>query len=249
MKELIKIRTNEEGKKLVSARELHEFLESKERFSKWFEKMLKYGFELNEEYTPYQMVHPQNNQTIDDYIVTIEMAKELSMVSRLEKGKEARRYFIRCEKKLKEVSKKALLLETIYNGGQEGILASKKLTEIEVEEATTPLLDKIEEDKPLVEFSNQISRSVNAIEIGKFAKVVKDEHINLGRNKLFQWLRDNKYLMKDNTPYQDKVNQGLFELEEYTYNTPYGEKLATKSLITGKGQIYIVEKLRKEYIN
>lgn len=63
MEELIKVKY-EEDKALVSARDLHEFLESKERFSKWFDKMLGYGFEINEDYTPYQMVHPQNKQEI-----------------------------------------------------------------------------------------------------------------------------------------------------------------------------------------
>lgn len=141
---------------------------------------------------------------------------------------------------------KAQLLLNIYNGGQEGILASKQLTEIEVKQATKPLLDKIEEDRPLVNFAEQVSSSADSIDMGKFAKLVKDEKIKIGRNKLFEWMRDNKYLMKDNIPYQSKIDQGLFEVVEYTYKTPYGEKIGFKTLVTGKGQLYFVEKLRKE---
>ena len=139
---------------------------------------------------------------------------------------------------------KAQLLLSIYNGGQEGVLASKQLTEIEVEEATKPLKDKIEEDKPLVDFANTITESSDCIDIGKLAKVIKDEGINMGRNKLFEWLRNNGYLMKDNVPYQRYIEQGIFQIKEYTFETPYGTKLSTKTLVTGKGQVYIVEKLR-----
>ena len=69
-----------------------------------------------------------------------------------------------------------------------------------------------------------------------------------GRNKLFEHLRNEKYLMKDNTPYQKYIDMGIFERKEYTYNTPYGIKNSIKTLVTSKGQIYLVEKLRKEII-
>ena len=142
---------------------------------------------------------------------------------------------------------KANLLLSIYNGGQEGVLASKQLTEIEIKEATTPLLAKIEEDKPLVDYAETIIQSSDSIDIGTFAKVVKDENIPLGRNKLFDWLRINKMLMKNNVPYQRYIDNKYFEVIEYTYNTPYGEKIGFKTLITGVGQVKIVEKLKKEY--
>ena len=76
--------------------------------------------------------------------------------------------------------------------------------------------------------------------------ILKDENVFVGgRNKLFQWLRDNKFLMKDNEPYQKYIDNGVFEYVEYTYKTPYGEKLGHKTKISPKGQIYLVEKLRK----
>lgn len=100
MFELIKITTNENGEKVVNARDLHEFLDSKERFSKWWGKVMQYDFIENVDYTPYQMVHPQNYQELDDYVLTLDTAKEVSMVSKLPKGREARNYFIQCEKNL-----------------------------------------------------------------------------------------------------------------------------------------------------
>lgn len=103
---------------------------------------------------------------------------------------------------------------------------------------------QLEEQKPLVNFANTISQSSDSISIGDFAKLVKDENIRLGRNKLFQWLRDNKYLMKDNKPYQKYIDNKYFEVIEYSYKTPYGDKIGMKTLVTGIGQIKLVEKLK-----
>jgi anti-repressor protein len=104
MNQLIKI-TENNGNKAVSARELHQFLESRERFSKWAKRMFEYGFEKDIDYTPYQNVQVQLegerevNRTINDYALTLDTAKEISMLQRTDKGKQARRYFIEIEKK------------------------------------------------------------------------------------------------------------------------------------------------------
>ena len=154
-------------------------------------------------------------------------------------------YINALESKLKEQDQKKDLLLAIYDGGQNAILASKQLTELEVKEATTPLLNKIEEDKPLVEFAEQVSLAADAIDIGTFSKLIKDEDIKLGRNQLFEWLRDNKYLMKNNIPYQQYIDNGYFKVIEQIYKTPYGNKINVKTLITPIGQIKLIEKLRK----
>ena len=144
MSDLIKI-TTKDGKQLVSARELHDFLGIGVHFSTWMKRMCEYGFEEDIDFSILKSSNPNGGiAKIDDYVITIDMAKEISMIQRTEKGKQARLYFIECEKKLKEVDVKANLLLSIYNGGQEGIAAAKKLTELEVEEATKPLLPKAE---------------------------------------------------------------------------------------------------------
>ena len=110
MNELIKI-TNDNGKQLVSARELHEFLGLKKRFSSWIHQYIKedndYMFVKDEDFTSVlssTVVNNGANRELQDYAVTISMAKEISMVTNTDKGKEARRYFIDCEKKLKEIA-------------------------------------------------------------------------------------------------------------------------------------------------
>ena len=171
MSDLIKI-TTKDGKQLVSARELHDFLEIKTEFRKWFPRMCEYGFVENVDFTRAFQKCPTLGgiQTVADYAITIDMAKEISMIQRTEKGKQARLYFIECEKKLKEVDVKANLLLSIYNGGQEGIAAAKKLTELEVEEATKPLLPKAEfYDKVLnpTDEENGFTKLLTTTEIAK----------------------------------------------------------------------------------
>ena len=119
----------------------------------------------------------------------------------------------------------------------------------EEQEARKALEVKVEEQKPLVEFANRVGNSSDCIDIGEMAKLIKNEDINIGRNRLFQWLRDSKILMSNNLPYQTYIDRGYFEVVEVVKNTPYGDKIFTKTLVTGKGQIWIVEKLKDELNN
>lgn len=120
---------------------------------------------------------------------------------------------------------------------------ARKLAENEKELANKT----IEEQRPLVDFANKVSDSSNLIDMGKMAKLLKDEHINIGRNRLFDWLRKKEILMKNNMPYQRYIDGGYFQVKESVYETPYGSKTQQTTYITGRGQIYITEKLRKEY--
>jgi len=96
---------NEELVQTVNARELHAFLESKQDFSTWIKARIDhYGFVENQDFTRFHRKMEANNATIIEYHISIDMAKEVSMVERNDKGKEARRYFIACEKKLNDIS-------------------------------------------------------------------------------------------------------------------------------------------------
>ena len=107
--ELIKI-IEREGRQLVSGRELHEFLEIRTKYKDWFRRMVEYGFEEEIDFIRVAQKRATNNlknpvTTVIDHAISIDMAKEISMIQRTEKGKAARQYFINCEKKLKEVKK------------------------------------------------------------------------------------------------------------------------------------------------
>lgn len=113
------------------------------------------------------------------------------------------------------------------------------------------LEDKIKEDEPKVTFANHVTESGDAIDICSLANLARKENIRIGRNRLFQWLRENKFL-KDfaphrNEPYQKYIDQGLFKVTEYTYGTSDGEKCGIKTYVTGKGQIFLINKLKKAF--
>ena len=102
----------------------------------------------------------------------------------------------------------------------------------------------LEQQKPKVEFAETVERSDATLSIGEFAKLLPKEW-KIGRNKLFKWLRDNKYLMKDNVPYQRYVNEGLFEVIETVNEYDSQDYINLITLITGKGQLYVTGKLKE----
>lgn len=104
MNQLITITQNENNDQVVSGRELHEFLGVKTRYNDWFEDMVKYGFTENVDFIGFteKRVKPQGGRPSVDHALKLDMAKEISMIQRNEKGKQARQYFIEVEKELKQ---------------------------------------------------------------------------------------------------------------------------------------------------
>jgi anti-repressor protein len=102
--QLIKINVNEKQEQTISARELHKFLESGERYSKWFDRMIGYGFVAGRDFNLHEnmQVQIEGDRTVErkfqDHALTLDMAKQLCMLARSERGKQARQYFIQVEK-------------------------------------------------------------------------------------------------------------------------------------------------------
>lgn len=107
----------------------------------------------------------------------------------------------------------------------------------------------ITKQKPLVDFAVQVADTTNLIDMKGMAKLLKDENITIGRTRLFDWLRNKKILMSDNTPYQNYIERGYFVVKESLIQLKNGNtKTSLTTYITGKGQIYIVNRIKKEYI-
>jgi prophage antirepressor-like protein len=107
----------------------------------------------------------------------------------------------------------------------------------------------IEKQKPLVDFANQVSDTTDLIDMKTMAKLLKDKNINIGRNRLFEFLRNKKILMSDNQPYQQYVDAGYFKVNEYTFTNRFGQaKTNRQTFVTGKGQLYIAKKV-KEFLS
>lgn len=111
MNQLINITQNENNDSVVSGRELHDFLEVSERYSTWFERMVKYGFEVNVDFVGCKVFNTLAKQELQDHALKLDMAKEISMIQRTAKGKEARQYFIQVEKEYKQQQQVPLTLD------------------------------------------------------------------------------------------------------------------------------------------
>lgn len=233
MNELLKV--NYEADRItLSARELHEFLEIKTEFAKWMHRMCEYGFSKDVDYRVIVKndENPLGGRPSTDYEITIDMAKEISMIQRNEKGKEARQYFIEVEKQWNSPERVIA----------RGLIESKKMIE--------NLNNQIVEMRPKALFADAVSTSKESILIGQLAKLIKQNGYEIGQNRLFQWLRENGYLIKGgsryNQPTQKAMDLGLFEVKKRTVTNPDGSiRITLTTKVTGKGQIYFVNKFCK----
>lgn len=226
------VSVNYEGEKpTVSGRELHAALEIGTEYAKWFERMAEYGFIEGEDYSTILTNRSDGKagKPRTNHALTISMAKELCMLQRNEKGKTFRQYFIK--------------VEEAWNSPEMVMKRALDYANRRVEELTS----KIEQDEPKVAFADKVADASNLIDVGQMAKLLYDQDIPIGRNRLFTWLRKEKYLRNNNEPYQRYIDNGIFEVKELTYATPYGQQVSTKTYITGKGQIFIAETLRKKF--
>ena len=125
------------------------------------------------------------------------------------------------------------------------VMAQKK---IELREQQLKEKDaQLELQKPKVDFADHVTDSDNAIDMGTFAKYAQKQGITMGRNTLFKWLRDQGVLMDNNVPYQRYLNAGWFRVIENIYNTGSGQYTTHKTLVTGRGQVALINYIRKNY--
>lgn len=233
MNELFNVTTN--GDKLtLSARELHKELNIAGRFSRWFEQMSEYGFEENVDFTSVQNCTVVNNgatRELQDYQITLDMAKEIAMLQRNEKGKEIRRKLIELEKAWNSPEKvMARALD----------IAHKTIANLQIEN---------EEMKPKALFADTVAASDSSILVGQEAKLISQSGCKMGQNRFFAWLRENGYLCSKgenyNMPTQKSREMDLIEIKIRTVTNPDGSVRETKTpVITGKGQIYFINKFK-----
>lgn len=233
MNQLITVTLNDNQEPIVSARELHKGLKVKTRFSQWVEqnfKILEDGYDFSSVVTTTQLNQYGGTKQIQDYALSLDAAKNLAMVSKTDEGAKVRKYFIQVEKDFNSPEKimaRALLM------------ADKKVHKLEAQ---------IEADKPKVLFADAVSASKASILVGDMAKLLKQNGLDFGQNRLFGWLRQNGYLISRkgasyNMPTQKSMELGLFEIKETAIPHSDGHVTINKTpKITGKGQVYFTKK-------
>lgn len=221
MADLIKIEARY-GMDTVNGRNLHIFLDSRDRFDQWIKRRIeKYGFIKDQDFCT--ELCKTSGRPYTEYYLSIDMAKELSMVENNSKGREARQYFIAVEKRAKEVLTGPALMAAAL---------------IEAQKTLDNHIKKIEEMKPKAEFYDQVTGSKDSIDIGTAAKVLNIKGI--GRNTLFDKLREKKILMENNQPYQSFIDRGYFRTIQQKYTKPDGSThINIKTVVFQKGLDFI----------
>jgi anti-repressor protein len=231
METIINIKQDNKGNQVVSAIELYEFLEIKDHFTQWIERMLEYGFEENIDYQAIKFFVKHRNgiggTNKKDYALTLDTAKEIAMLQRSDKGKQARQYFIQCEKQLKvginQVSRKELALMVIEQ--------EERIEQLESENSKLGMRSQ---------FVDQVFSTDELIKMSEVAKLLD---LPFGRNILFKKLREKGILFKNsNEPKQNLVEKGYFKLKEVSIKKPDNTlKIEMQTLVTQKGLAYIAK--------
>lgn len=228
---LVKLNDNHEP--VVSGRTLHRELGVNSNYTTWFDRMTEYGFTEGVDYHVYlpnsESKHGRGGHNKVDHVLKLDMAKEIAMIQRTEKGKEVRQYFIQVERDYNSPEK---IMARALN------IANTRLSILE----TT-----VEKMKPKALFADAVAASKTSILVGELAKILRQNHVEIGQNRLYEYLRSNGYLHRGgssrNLPTQRSMEMGLFEIKETTHTNPDGTVLITKTTkVTGKGQQYFINK-------
>ena len=222
MNTLIAISSNEQNQPIVSGRELHKFLDVDTPYHKWLPRMAEYGFAEGTDYIEVSdrfVQNPAGGRPATDHAITLDMAKELAMLQRTDKGKQARHYFIQVEKE--------------FNTPEKIMARALQIADAELKRINA----RLEIAEPKAERYDRLMSSDDCISISDMAKLLKT-----GQNRLFRFLREQRVLMADNRPYQPHVDAGRFRVIEQTWEDAAKEKhISFKTLVTTKGQEYITK--------
>nr|DAE02748.1 MAG TPA: KilAC domain protein [Siphoviridae sp. ct39g3] len=237
MNELLKINYEAE-QPTVSARDLHEALEIKSKYADWFKNMSAYGFVENMDYFTFSKNLENGGRTID-HNISVDMAKQICMIQRSEKGKLYRQYFIDLEK--------------AWNTPEQVMARALKLADKTIDtlkEENKKLIEDNERMRPKEIFADAVKASDSSILIGDLAKILRQNGVDTGQKRLFEQLRNEGYLMKTgssrNMPKQKYVANGFFQIKETVISNPDGSVRMTKTTkVTGKGQQYFLNKYLK----
>ena len=223
MNELIQI-NYESDRPTVLARDLHEFLEAETPFHKWFPRMCEYGFTEDEDYRTFLSNRSDGlpGKPRQDAQLTIDMAKEICMLQRNEKGKQARQYFLQLEREWN--SPEAVMSRALR-------MAEERLERFKTINANLSVQNAIMQ--PKAEYFDGLCDRESLTGVRETAKL-----LGLKQNDFVKWLIDHKYIYRDKRgrlmPYAEHVDSGLFTVKE-TYNDKT-DWTGVQMLITVKGK-------------
>jgi anti-repressor protein len=230
--------TVDEDTRTVSARNLYKALGATERFTTWFERQLQYGFTEGGDFTGCKVFNTLARQELQDYNISLDMAKQICMLQRTPEGMQCRQYLIDLEKAWNTP-------EMIYARALK--MADRKIKS--QSEEITRLQTEVDRMKPKEAFADAVTASNKSILVRELAKILKQNGYDTGENRLFQYMRENGYLITTgrgyNEPTQKSMEKGLFEIEKRVITKNGAPCTVRTPLVTVKGQTYFINKLLK----
>lgn len=262
---LIPTDTTDAGEIVVLGRDLWEFLGVKDRYSTWFRNMTAYGFIAGQDFTEISaksLTSGNVGRPRKDHILTLSMAKELSMIQRTDKGKQARLYFIECEKKAKAAAaaspaelSRMDLIRIALEAETERLELENTVKELEKHANGLEIVN--EALRPKAEAADAWLESKGDYEVGDAAKLLARAGANTGRNRLFKFLWENGWIYKHATDgswraSQARINQGwVTEKAKAPVFNAYGDRIlpAPQIRITARGvaRLGIIMELISDY--
>ncbi len=232
--ELIKVKVNDNNEQVVSARELHSFLEAGSNANTWFKNQAERA--MLEDNIDFIQISEQSNggRPSIDYAIKLSAAKEIAMLNGGEKGKQARAYFLECEKIAQ--NKQIVKLPTTY------LEALKEL--VIKEEQIILLQDKNEKLQFRSDFVDICFDTDGVFSMEETNKILK---LGYGRNTMMKKLKEFGVLLKSsNTPKQSLINNGYFKVVETLIDSGKFKKLVSTTYVTQKGLGFIHKTLLKK---
>ena len=216
-----------DNKQVISARELYENLEIKERFSYWFSRMVGYGFTENEDFIGCMFFNTLAKQELKDYKISLDMAKQICMLQRSEKGKQYREYLLKVEKAWN--SPECIMARALQ-------VSQKQL--LDYQEKISDMSKLIEEQKPKVAAHDLLINTTDLVSMRVCAKEIK-----VPEKKFISYLLENGFLYRDGMgkliPYAKPKVNGLFDVK--TIFSPDGQHTYYQTMVTPEGLAYFAK--------
>lgn len=242
--DVVKRNIGNEDVNSVDARDLHNFLESKQQFADWVKAKVINNpfFEENQDYIMLQTNLKlamtgvsAGGHNKKDYALTLDTAKKVAMAEQTAKGNEVREYFIECEKK----AKNSIFRLPDFTNPVEAAEAF-----IREYKAKIMLAEELHKQKDKIEFYDTVVDSKGASSMSKVAKALD---LGIGRNKLFAFLREESILQEDNEPYQRYITSGYFRIVMNKYMSGNMSVTHYTTLVTNKGVDFILRRYLAVY--